>query len=256
MKKIDNIYYTPENSDRQQILLYLPEKDSFPIVVYFHGGGIEAGCRTDVDSYATYLAENGIAVASVEYRMYPYAHYPDFIHDAAAAVACVKKTFSRFGNIENIFVGGTSAGGYLSMMLCFDSRYLAPHGMKPTDIAGYIHNSGQPTTHFNVLRERGMDHRRTVVDEAAPIYHIGEAKEYSPMLFITSYDRDIPARYEQTLLAVATMRYLGYDMSRVYTEYLSGTHCEQDFRRGEDGVVELGKLIEKFVRNVEKTQEA
>ena len=255
MKKIDNIYYTPERDERQQILLYLPECDSFPVVVYFHGGGMEAGSRKDVDAYATYLAEKGIALASVEYRMYPYAHYPDFIYDAAAAVACVKKTFSRFGNVENIFVGGTSAGGYLSMMLCFDSRYLAPHGMKPTDIAGYIHNSGQPTTHFNVLRERGMDHRRTVVDEAAPIYHIGEAKEYSPMLFIASYDRDMPARYEQTLLAVATMRYLGYDMSRVYTEYLSGTHCEQDSRRGEDGVVELGKLIEGFVRRVEESKE-
>ena len=250
MKKIDNIYYTPENDERRQILLYLPEKDSFPIVVYFHGGGLEAGSRGDVEAYATYLAERGIALASVEYRMYPHARYPDFIYDAAAAVACVKKTFSRFGNIEGIFVGGTSAGAYLSMMLCFDKRYLTPHGIAPDQILGYIHNSGQPTTHFNVLRERGLDPRRVVVDEAAPIYHIGEARSYAPMLFIASYDYDMPARYEQTLLTVKTLEHFGYDTSKVYTKYLSGKHCEQDGRKNKDGVVELGALIEEFVRKV------
>jgi acetyl esterase/lipase len=250
MQIIDNIYYTPDRCDSQQIKLYLPECESFPVVVWMHGGGLEAGTRNDVALYAEYLVSRGIALASVEYRMYPYARYPDFIYDAAAAVACVKKTFSRYGNIEGIFVGGSSAGAYLSMMLCFDGRYLAPHKMKPTDITGYIHNAGQPTTHFNVLRERGMDPRRAVSDEAAPIYHIGLAKEYAPMLFIVCTDKDLEARYEQTLLTVATMKHFGYDMSRVKTEYLLGNHCAQDFAKDENGVSVLGKIIENYVRSI------
>ena len=38
-------------------------------------------------------------------------------------------------------------------MLCFDEKYLKAVGMLPTDIAGYIHDAGQPTSHFNVLKE-------------------------------------------------------------------------------------------------------
>ena len=48
------------------------------------------------------------------------------------------------------------------MMLCMDVRYLAAHGIDARDrsqIAGYFCDSGQPTVHFNILRERGIDTR-------------------------------------------------------------------------------------------------
>lgn len=50
------------------------------------------------------------------------------------------------------FHGGSSAGGYISQMLCFDKTWLSKHGIKATDISGFIHDAGQPTCHFNVLR--------------------------------------------------------------------------------------------------------
>ena len=40
------------------------------------------------------------------------------------------------------------------------------------DIAGYLHDTPQPTTHFNILRERGIDTKAIRVDEAAPLYYI------------------------------------------------------------------------------------
>ena len=59
------------------------------------------------------------------------------------------------------------------MMLCFDDKYLSACGVPADIIKGYVHDAGQPSTHFNVQRERGLDPRRVIIDEATPIYHIG-----------------------------------------------------------------------------------
>ena len=85
------------------------------------------------------------------------------------------------------------------MMLCFDTSYLRGAGVNPASIRGYVHNAGQPTTHFRVLKERNLDGRRLIVDDAAPLYYVGLEKEYTPMLFIAA-DNDMENRLEQTSL--------------------------------------------------------
>ncbi len=47
MKKINNIFYTENNTLRQMLDLYLPDYPSFPVFVYFHGGGLERGSKDD-----------------------------------------------------------------------------------------------------------------------------------------------------------------------------------------------------------------
>ena len=134
------------------------------------------------------------------------------------------------------------------MMLCFDERYLGAHGLAPTDIKGYIHDAGQPTTHFNVLRERGTDPKRLICDEAAPIWHVGLAKEYAPMIFIVS-DRDMVGRYEQTMLMHTTIEHFGYDMSRVLLEVVENSkHCEYVSHANPDGTSTLCELAMKIIK--------
>ena len=48
------------------------------------------------------------------------------------------------------------------------------------DFAGFIHDAGQPTSHFNVLKELGKDSKRIIVDETAPMYFVGMDETYSP----------------------------------------------------------------------------
>lgn len=72
------------------------------------------------------------------------------------------------------------------MMLAFDKNYLASFGLDPDDFDEYNHDAGQPTSHFNVLREKGIDSRRIIVDETAPLYHICENPSYPKMLFIVA----------------------------------------------------------------------
>ena len=239
MEKFENICYGNEKLD-----LYLPENKDFDLFVYFHGGGLVRGNKANRPHIFKHLASHGMAVASVEYRMYPQAKYPDFIEDCAQAVAWLKENISNYGNCKRIFVGGSSAGGYISMMLCFDKRWLGKYGIDPMDIAGFVHDAGQPTKHFNVLKEAGVDSRRVIIDETAPLYHIGMAEKYPPMTFIVS-DQDMENRLEQTLLTISTLRHFGHE---VPLRICHGNHCHYVRAINEDGTSPLAEMVLDFMQ--------
>ncbi len=108
------------------------------------------------------------------------------------------------------------------MMLCFDKRYLNAVEMSPLEITGWIHDAGQPTSHFNVLKELGKDSRRVIVDETAPLYFVGMEENYSPMLFILA-EQDMFGRYEQTMLMIKTLEHFGH-ADQVSLSVLPGKH--------------------------------
>ena len=250
MRTITHLFYSDLPSKEHEICIYLPEYTSmeieYPVFLYFHGGGLEAGDLSDIDTAAEYLTSRNIVVVSANYRMYPEAVYPEFIRDAAAACGFAKTRLKDYIKPGKIFVGGTSAGGYISMMLCFDPKYLAPYHLSPMDFAGFIHDAGQPTVHYNICRERGLDPRRVLIDEAAPVFHIGISKDYPPMLFIIS-DQDMQNRPEQTELALSTMKHFGYDMEKVHLKRMHGTHCAYVNQRDEEGISVFGRILGSFI---------
>ena len=243
MKVLENISYSSIGHERQVLDVYLPDCEEFPVFVYFHGGGFEAGSKGDDRNNAIgiYLASKGIACVCANYRMYPDAVYPEYLKDCAAAVAWTFKHIAEYGKCDKVFVGGTSAGAYASMMLNYDKKWLAPHRIKIMDIAGFLHDAGQPTTHFNVLQyDRGIDRRRIVVDEAAPLYYIGIEPEYPPQRHLVSTN-DIPGRHVQLNLVLEAMRHFEYDMSKVDIKVFEGKHSRYT-------EVKLEEVIEEFVR--------
>ena len=230
----------------QKLNLHIPSSDDFDLFIYFHGGGLETGSRV-ADAYLGGLEEHNIAIASVEYRMYPNAKYPDFIEDCALAISYLFENINKYGKCKKIFVGGSSAGAYISMMLCFDRKYLGKYNIPLNAIAGYLHNAGQPTSHFNVLREKGIDSRRIIVDETAPVYFIGIEKEYPPMLFVVA-DNDIAGRYEQTMMMMAAMKDFGYDMSKIDFKLMENfDHNEYSHADNENGINCFTQLVIDFV---------
>lgn len=248
MKAERSIQYSVLRDDEHLIDLCIPDGECKALLVYLHGGGFVEGSR-ELDAlphFAEDMTEAGIAVASVEYRMYPRAKYPDFIEDAAEAVAYAKDTLLPRLGCDRLFVAGTSAGGYLSQMLCFDEVWLGRRGVARDDIAGYIHDAGQPTAHFNVLKERGIDPRRIIVDGTAPLYHVKRG-DYPPMQIIVS-DRDIPGRYEQTELLVGALRAFGYDEERLTYTKTSGSHVWYVTKTDENGKNEFASLIIPFIQ--------
>ena len=219
------ISYCPE---RPGLLLdaYLPAKPCRGTLVFFHGGGLAAGSREGLDvPDVARLTGAGFAVVKPDYRMYPDARFPDFVVDAAAAVGWTKRNAAQW-NGERLFVGGSSAGGYLSQMLCFDERYLAAQGLSPKDISGWIFDAGQPTVHYNILRERGMNELDVRIDEAAPLYFVGPYDGQAPMLIFAA-EHDMPGRLVQNQLLVNAMENFGYPAEQHRFCYMEGwKHCE------------------------------
>lgn len=249
MKIIKDISYSTVIDDSHRIDLYIPNGDCRALLVYFHGGGFVEGSRdlSPMIGFAKDMTDAGIAVASAEYRMYPDAKYPDFIEDAAEAVAFAKSELTRIAGCDKLIVSGTSAGGYLTMMLCFDERWLGKYGMSPRGVDAFIHDAGQPTTHFNVLKERGVDSKSVVIDEAAPIYHVDKA-DYPPMRFIVS-DNDIEGRLEQTEQLIKKLKDHGLKDTKISYTITSGTHVWYVNKADENGNNEFAKLIIPFIND-------
>ena len=242
----------PYAGDSERLIdLYLPDGECSALLLYFHGGGFVEGSRDlgALPHFAEDMTDAGFGVASAEYRMYPNAKYPDFIEDAALAVKFIKNEISEHCTCDKLIVCGTSAGGYLTQMLCFDGRWLGKYGLKTTDIDAFIHDAGQPTAHFNVLKERGIDPRRVIVDESAPLYHVSEAESYPPMQIIVS-DNDMASRLEQTELLISTIRHFGYDMKNVTLTKTEGRHVWYVTKTDKNGHNEFANIIIPFIKDV------
>ena len=222
-----DLYYTENKIFNQSLDIFLPDQTTkkIPIFIYLHGGGLESGGKEVI--LPERFIEKNIGVVSINYRLYPHVRYPDFVWDCAAGVKWVLDHIGEYTEVSEIYMGGSSAGAYIAMLLCFDSRYFLTYGIDIRKISGFVFNAGQTTTHFNVLRERGMDSRRCVVDEAAPLYHIKDYNDQPPILIFCA-DNDIPNRYEQTLLLMGTLKQMNYPEENIQFKYLEG-HCHCDY---------------------------
>ena len=248
MKKYEDIVY----ADRKECILdvYIPDCEKFPVFVYFHGGGLES-LDKKFDKFYENLVSKGVAIVTADYRMYPNAKFPDFLVDSAEAVSWAYKNMSKYGEVTGYFVGGSSAGGYISQMLCFDKQYLAKHGIDADKVDGYVLDAGQPTVHFNVLRERGLDTRRVIVDEASALYHITADRDYAPMQIIYS-EFDMENRPEQTRLLCSTLKHFGY-AEKIDLRFMEKSgHCEYVNKQDENGNWIFADMVYEFISNLSK----
>lgn len=82
---------------RCKLDLVLPVgRTDFATLVWFHGGGLTGGSKSE--GFAKQLARAfGVAVAAANYRLSPQATYPAYVEDAAAAVAWVHGNIGAHG---------------------------------------------------------------------------------------------------------------------------------------------------------------
>ena len=196
----------PYRLERCKLDVYYPENATgFSTIVWFHGGGLEGG----VKRIPKELTERGFAVVAPNYRLSPKATNPTYIEDAAAAVAWVFDNIEKFGGRKDrIFVSGHSAGGYLSLILATDKKYLEAHGVDADNVAAYLPVSGQTVTHFTIRKERGLPAGIPIIDEYAPLNQA--RKDTAPIVMITG-DRNLEMadRYEENALMASVMKNIG-----------------------------------------------
>ena len=102
-------------NERCVLDIYYPKNiKSFATIIWFHGGGIQAGNKEIPNA----LKQKGVAVIAVNYRLSPIVKAPKYIEDAAAATAWVFNNIEKYGGDSSlIFISGHSAGGYLASMI-------------------------------------------------------------------------------------------------------------------------------------------
>ena len=180
-----------------------------PIFVWFHGGGITTGDKKSMPPDIT-NKKRGYVLVSVNYRLSPKIKAWEAIDDCAQALVWVFQNAKKLGGDKNaIFIGGHSAGGYLSGMLTFAPKYLKKYGINNTDLAGAILLSAQVTKHFQVRKDSGDDTNKfvPVIDEFAIL---GNVQNKIPPLCIIVGDRHLEwkCRVEENFLLEATVRCL------------------------------------------------
>jgi len=193
--------------------LYYPgDMKDFPVIVWFHGGGLTGGERY----FPQLMMNQGVAIVAVGYRLSPGVHSPAWIDDAAAAVAWVFNHISEYGgSTDKIIVSGHSAGGYLTSMIGLDKEWLAHYKIDADDIALLAPFSGHTITHFTVRDERGIKGTRPLIDELAPLWYV--RKDAPPLLLITG-DRELEmlGRYEENAYLWRMMKENGHTSTMLY----------------------------------------
>jgi acetyl esterase/lipase len=131
--------------DWQKLDIYRPAHPpgAAPVIVFWYGGSWTQGDKEDYRFVGAALAGLGYVVVLPEYRLYPQVRFPQFLDDAAEAVAWVERHAADYGgDPHRIVLMGHSAGAHMAAMLAMNDTYLRRAGADPADISGLIGLSG------------------------------------------------------------------------------------------------------------------
>lgn len=119
VKRVSNLEYTRPATGALLLDLYLPQatpRQSLPVILWIHGGGWTKGSKENCP--LIWLAEEGYAVASVNYRLIHESGWPAQIDDCRAAIRWIRDHAAEYKlDAERIVAAGGSAGGHLAALL-------------------------------------------------------------------------------------------------------------------------------------------
>lgn len=135
-----NLRYLEDGHARHVLDVYAPANASkAPVVFWIHGGGWQAGDKTDVKQKPQWFVDKGFVLVSTNYRLLPEVDMGTLILDVAAAFGWVEKHIADYGgDPSRVLVGGHSAGAQLAAILCTDERYLKEQGVALNVLIGCV----------------------------------------------------------------------------------------------------------------------
>lgn len=135
-----DIRYLDDGHARHVLDIYAPEKaKNLPVVFWIHGGGWQAGDKSDVETKPKWFVEHGFVFVSTNYRLLPEVGMGTLIRDCAKSFGWVQKHIAEHGgDPKRVLVGGHSAGAQLAAILCTDDRYLKEVGADFSSLIGCV----------------------------------------------------------------------------------------------------------------------
>ena len=104
-------FFGSDYADRRVVVC---EGDTLPLLVYLHGGGWTIGSINSCARYCAAMADNGVAVLAVDYRLAPEHPFPAGLNDCIDAVKTASDSLATW-QCNSISLGGDSSGGNLAV---------------------------------------------------------------------------------------------------------------------------------------------
>jgi acetyl esterase/lipase len=224
-----NIPYNNDTLQKHLLDIYLPAETTknVPLVVFIHGGGWVSNDKYADMGYMTNtinaILNNGMAVASIDYRFAQNAVFPAILHDCNKAVSFLFDNAQKYNlDKNNIALMGFSAGGHLASLmgtsqnnnisgLYFSGSY-RPVKYKaivdfygPTDLT-LLPGSENPKSPESILIGATPLERPDLAKAASPLNYID--KDDPPFLILHGEKDDIVSN-KQSKLFSAWLRYHG-----------------------------------------------
>jgi acetyl esterase/lipase len=216
-------YYVPKESGR------------FPVVIAIHGGAWHAGNRTGYKVWGPYLAQRGIALFSIDYRLSKPGQpsYPKAVQDVRAAIQFVRHNADELKvDANRVALMGDSAGAQLGALVAlagdiapFVNAYPAdPYAAVSTKVTAVVGIYGvydmvhqwshdlvtRPSDQITVefLGTSPMENRQIFFDASPISYAIRSNNQVSFFLsWGTADDMASPSQSEDFLLALKQARF-------------------------------------------------
>jgi acetyl esterase/lipase len=223
--------------------VYMPDEPATerrPAIVQVHGGGWVSGTRKEQGiPLLNHLAANGWVGFNVNYRLSPYATWPDHAVDVKRAIAWVREHADEYGvDPDLIALTGGSAGGHICAFVALTSedRSLQP-GFEDADTSvvaavpfyGVYDMLDEDALHVPVLKwllERYVfkafrDDDPETFRAASPTYRVHPG---APPFFVIHGDADSLTAPEDARRFVGALRE-ATDAPVLYAEMHGGQHA-------------------------------
>ena len=219
-----------------------------PVVLFFYGGSWNSGKRSDYAFVGEALASRGIVAVLADYRLYPQVRYPGFLEDAARSVAWTVHEIGGFGgDPTRLYLMGHSAGAYNAAMLALDARWLAPHGLTPAILSGWIGLAGP----YDFLPVHNPEVRPVFnfpdsPPESQPINHV--SKDAPPTLLIAAETDSLVDPIRNSGGLARRLRAVGVPVKEVYLERSSHAGLIASMAWPLRRIAPVLNLVDEFVR--------
>lgn len=135
-----DIPYVANGHERHVLDIYAPkDAKKLPVVFWIHGGGWQAGDKSDVKLKPQFFQEQGYVFVSTNYRVLPHVEIATIFQDIAKSMRWVHDHIAEFGgDPSRLYVMGHSAGAQLAALISIDDRYLKAEGLSLDIIKGCV----------------------------------------------------------------------------------------------------------------------
>ncbi|MBB5083185.1 alpha/beta hydrolase [Nonomuraea endophytica] len=205
--------YATVQGQNLQVDVYRPRQPaaSKPTLVYVHGGSWNSGTRADSAPWFAWMADQGVTVFSIDYRLAPPPRWQDAVGDVKCALGWVRTKAGQYGiATANVSIAGDSAGGQLALLAAYtvgDQRFRPSCAVPeapvksvmgwyaPTDLPALLNGNGLPGLAASATTDflgGDLDSQRARYDLASAINHV---RAGLPPTLLIQGDRDhmIPA---------------------------------------------------------------